>query len=101
MTARVNIFVGTFVVGLLASAAAAAQTVDARAPEAPLLRLNEAMILMDYQVLRVAGDKPIDLMGFHVHNKVADWLYLGAGLYAPLVKGEYGGFTAFDIGVHA
>jgi hypothetical protein len=56
---------------------------------------------LDYQVLRVVGDKPIDLMGLHVHRQVAEGLYLGAGLYAPLIKGEYGGFTAFDIAAHA
>jgi hypothetical protein len=96
--------VGTFVVSLLASATAAAQrseTQDSPVPETAGLRRNEAMILLDYQVLRVVGDKPIDLMGFHVHNKVTDGLYLGAGLYAPLIKGEYGGFTAFDIAAHA
>ena len=35
----------------------------------------------------MAGDAPIDLMGFHLLNKVADGLYLGAGLFAPLVRG--------------
>jgi hypothetical protein len=101
MAVSVNFTAGLFVVGLLASATAAAQKADSPAQEAPGLRSNEAMILLDYQVLRVAGDQPIDLMGFHVHNKVADWLYLGIGLYAPLLKGEYGGFTAFDIAAHA
>ena len=101
MAARASISVFTSVVGLLAGATAAAQKPEAPAPEASWLRPNEAMILMDYQVLRVVGDKPIDLMGFHVLNKVADWLYVGAGLYAPLLKGEYGGFTAYDIAAHA
>lgn len=90
-----------FLLGLLASATAAAQKSDSPAPEEPGLRPNEAIILMDYQVLRVAGDKPIDLMGFHVLNKVTDWLFLGGGLYAPLFKGEYGGFMAFDVAAHA
>jgi hypothetical protein len=101
MSACVNISVGFWVAGLLASGTAAAQPTASAAPSAGGLRPNQALILMDYQVLRVAGDKPIDLMGFHVHNQVADWLYVGAGLYAPLFKGEYGGFTAFDIGAHA
>ena len=105
MAARVNISSGVLVagllVGVLAGATAAAQQSDVRAPEAPALRLNQAMILLDYQVLRVKGDKPIDLMGFHVHNKVADWLYFGAGMSAPLFKGAYGGFTTFDIAAHA
>ena len=96
MAARVFHFAGLVVLGLLACARATAQT-----PEQTGLRPNAAMILLDYQVLRVAGDKPIDLAGFHVYNKVADWLFVGAGLYAPLFKGEYGGFTAYDIGAHA
>ena len=101
MAVRISILVGTFVLGLLTGSTAAAQKSESRTPEASGLRPNEAMILMDYLVLRVVGDKPIDLLGFHVHNKVADWLYVGAGLYAPLFKGEYGGFTAYDIGAHA
>jgi len=73
------------VMGLLACATAAAQKPDPPAPEASALRPEQGMILLDYQVLRVAGDKPIDLVGFHVHNKVAEWLYVGAGLYAPVL----------------
>jgi hypothetical protein len=69
-------------------------------PEQPGLQAHEAVILLDYQVIGVPGDKPIDFMGLHVHKKLADWLYLGAGVYAPLVRGEFGGFTAFDVGIH-
>jgi hypothetical protein len=101
MPARVNLSAGIFLAGLLAGATAVAQNSDAHAPEDSALRRNEAMILLDYQVVRVAGDKPIDLAGLHVVNKVADGLYLGAGLFAPLFKGVYGGFTAFDITAHA
>jgi hypothetical protein len=101
VSVNINICLGMCVVGLLASATAAAQKLDSPATDATALRSNEAMILLDYQVLRVAGDRPIDLLGFHVHNKLADWLYLGIGLYAPVLRGEYGGFTAFDIAAHA
>jgi hypothetical protein len=101
MAARDSITLGIFAVGLLAGATAAAQRPDSRAPQAPVLRTNQSMILLDYQVIGVPGDKPIDLMGFHVAHQVADGLYLGAGFYAPLLQGEYGGFTAFDINAHA
>jgi hypothetical protein len=87
--------------GFLTSTTAAAQPSEPIAPEAPALRSNEAMVMLDYQVLRVKGDQPIDLMGFHVYKKVADWLYLGAGISAPMFKGAYGGFTASDIAAHA
>jgi hypothetical protein len=101
MAARIDIAGGILVASWLLGASASAQQPDARAPEAPALRPNEAMVLMDYQVLRVKGDKPIDLMGFHVYNKVADGLYVGAGMSAPLFQGAYGGFATFDIGAHA
>jgi hypothetical protein len=100
MAGSVKFSVGIFVVGVLTSATAAAQEPSSRVPEETSLRPSEAMIMLDYQVIRVPGDKPIDLMGFHVHHKVADWLYLGAGVYAPVARGEYGGFTAYDIGAH-
>ena len=97
--------------GMLASANAVAQNSDAAEPEVSLLssseakpmllRSNEAMIMMDYQVLRVKGDQPIDLLGFHVYNKVTDWLHVGAGMSAPMFKGAYGGFATFDIAAHA
>jgi hypothetical protein len=79
--------------GLLACSAAAQDGSNT-------LRRNEAMLMFDYQVIKVPGDAPIDLLGFHVHSKVGEGLYLGAGVYAPHVRGEYGGFMAFDVGVH-
>jgi hypothetical protein len=105
MTARDTTFFGILGLGLglglLAGMPAAAQSPDAPAPAASGLRAKEALLLLDYLVIRVPGDQPIDLLGFHVNNKVADGLYVGAGLYAPLLKGAYGGFTAFDINAHA
>ena len=100
MSTHISFSAGILLAGLLASATAVAQKLDLPAPEEPRLRLNEAIVLLDYQVIRVAGDEPIDLMGFHLVNKVADGVYLGAGLFAPLVKGVYGGFTAYDINAH-
>jgi hypothetical protein len=117
MAPRTSISAGILVAGLVAGLSggtrAAAQTTeqapgpspkaraDQRTAGAGGLRQNEGLVLLDYQSIRVKGDQPIDLMGFHVHNKVADGLYFGAGFYAPLIQGQYGGFTAFDIGVHA
>lgn len=90
----------------LAPALAAAQTPPAgpglSAPpnEPSRLKANNALVMLDYQVVRVRGDEPIDLVGFHVLDQVADGLYLGAGLFAPHFKGVYGGFTAYDITLH-
>jgi len=83
--------------GLLACTAAA-QTPAAEEPSR--LKANRSLMMIDYQVVRVAGDEPIDLVGFHVMNEVADGLYLGAGLFAPHFRGVYGGFTAYDITLH-
>ena len=57
--------------------------------------------MFDYQVIPVPREESIDLMGFHVLNELTDWMYLGVGVYAPLVKGMYGGFMAFDVTVQA
>jgi hypothetical protein len=100
MATRVKFSAGIFIVGLITGVAADAAESDSRAPAESRLRPAEGMIMLDYQVIRVPGDKPIDLMGFHVYNQVADWLYLGVGAYAPLVRGAYGGFMAFDVGAH-
>lgn len=94
-------FTAVFLVaGLFTGAPASGQEADRHVPDEPGLRPSDAMIMLDYQVIRVPGDKPIDLMGLHVDHKVTDWLYLGVGAYAPLVRGDYGGFTAYDVGVH-
>jgi len=83
---------------LLACTAASAQAQAAEAPSR--LKTNASLLMVDYQVVRVAGDQPIDLVGFHVMNEIAEGLYLGAGLFAPHFKGVYGGFTAYDITLH-
>jgi hypothetical protein len=111
MVMRVGAPAGLIVLGLIASAGAAAQstpplatatatTPDAKVEAPAALQHNEGLLLLDYQVLRVAGDQAIDLMGLHVHHKMADSLYLGTGFYLPLVRGAYGGFAAFDVGAH-
>ena len=101
MTSRGKLRTTLAATPLLVATLAGAQTTEPKAAEASTLRSNSALILLDYQSLRVVGDKPIDLMGFHVHNQVADGLFMGAGFYAPLIQGQYGGFTAFDIAAHA
>jgi hypothetical protein len=87
------------VAGLLAGTSSA-QGSGAADPASDGLRSHEALLMLDYQVIKVPGDLPIDLLGFHLYNKVRDGVYLGGGLYAPHVKGAYGGFMAFDVGAH-
>lgn len=85
---------------LQALAQAPAAPSPAATPDEAQLTPARAMVMLDHQVLRVPGDEDIDLTGFHVYHQVNDWLSLGAGVYAPLLKGQYGGFTAFDVGAH-
>lgn len=80
------------------ASAASAQAPD---PDRPSLVRAEGMVTLDYQLIPIRGDRPIDLMGFHVLNRVAEGLYLGIGGFAPLFKGEYGGFMAYDVTAHA
>jgi len=84
----------------LGLASAQAQTTLAPPAEPTGLRSEDALLTLDYQAIKVPGDRPIDLMGFHAYHRVLEGLYAGGGFYAPLVKGEYGGFVAADLGVH-
>ena len=84
----------------LASGQAAAQASATPEASASGLYRSEGMVVLDYQVIPVPQQPSLDLMGFHILNKVADGLFVGVGAYAPLVQGEYGGFMAFDVGAH-
>jgi hypothetical protein len=86
---------------LLCAAAAHAQPGDAPASAPSGLHANDALLMLEYQSIQVPGDQPLDLMGFHLYQQAFDGIYLGAGFYAPLFQGAYGGFVAADIGVHA
>ena len=79
-----------------------AQSPAAAAADSPGSGLyrGQGLIVLDYQVIPVPQQPSLDLIGFHILNKVAEGLYVGVGAYAPLVKGEYGGFMAFDAGVN-
>lgn len=78
-------------------AAAQVQGGEAIAPSG--LKRNAGRLMLDYQTVRVRGDSPIDLMGFHYYAPVTDGISVGAGLVAPLVSGQYGGFMGASVGV--
>lgn len=73
----------------------------AQQASAPALTKHEGLVALDYEVIPVEGGPSIDLMGFHYLKPLNGWLYLGVGGHAPLVKGAYGGFMAFDATIHA
>ena len=64
------------------------------------LRRSEGLMTLEYQTVQVPGDRPLDFAGLHAWQRLGEGVYAGAGFYAPLVKGEYGGFVAADLGVH-
>ncbi len=83
---------------LLAFGCAALSAQQAALP--PMSR-SEGLLALDYEVIPVPGASSLDLLGFHYLKPLNGWLYLGVGGHAPLVKGDYGGFMAFDATIHA
>ncbi|MCK4704066.1 MAG: hypothetical protein KAT90_01180 [Gammaproteobacteria bacterium] len=67
----------------------------------PHLTKENGMIMLDYEVIPVAGNQSIDLLGVHYLQQFNNWLYLGLGVHAPLVHGNYGGFMTVDGTIHA
>ena len=57
--------------------------------------------MLDYQLVQVPQEVSLDLIGLHALTRLNDWLYAGVGVQAPLVKGDYGGFMAFDVTLHS
>lgn len=57
--------------------------------------------MVDYQYIRLPGDRSLDLLGYHLLHPVNDWLYFGIGSFAPVTQGDYGGFMAFGGILHA
>ena len=83
----------------MAFCSACAQAQDAaEAPPAALQR-HSARLVLDYQTVKVQGDRPLDLAGLHVFSEVADGISVGAGLMGPLVSGQYGGFMGASVAV--
>ena len=80
--------------------AALAQTAEPTASAETSIQEKDGLIMLDYQVLKVPGEAPIDLLGFHLAHRVSERLFLGVGAYAPHVKGQYGGFMTMDVGAH-
>ena len=89
----------TCCIGIALASLGAAARAEQAGPSG--LQASEASLKLEYQRVEVPGDRPLDLMGFHFHQQVMEGLKVGAGFYAPLFRGEYGGFVAADIGVQA
>lgn len=86
-----------------AQAAPGPGPVELIAPEAeatPPLSRERGMVMLDYEVIPVPGLPSIDLAGFHFFKKFDHGVSLGVGGYAPLLRGDYGGFMTFDVTAH-
>lgn len=77
------------------------QPLPTEAADSQALSTAKGLIMLDYEVVPVSGNASIDLLGAHYLHQLNPWIYLGLGLYTPLVHGNYGGFMAFDANVHA
>jgi len=84
----------------LCAAGAQAQPSAVPSDEPSGLRRGDALLTLEYETLKVPGDRSLDLMGFHAYQRVLDGVYVGGGFRAPLLQGQYGGFVAADLGVH-
>ena len=69
--------------------------------ERNVLSTAKGLIMLDYEVIPVPGNESLDLLGVHYLHQLNSWLYMGFGVHAPLVYGNYGGFMAFDATIHA
>jgi hypothetical protein len=65
------------------------------------LNTVNGMIMLDYQMIKVPGAPDIDLMGLQYFHQMNNNLYLGMGVHAPLLQGNYGGFMVFNATLHA
>jgi len=74
---------------------------DIQALEEQTQAYVNAMILFDYEVIALTDNGSIDLLGMHYLQQLNKWFYFGIGAHAPLLKGDYGGFMAFDVTFHA
>lgn len=79
-----------------AESAAPANTVDQSA-----LGHAGGMVMLDYAPITMTDGRKFDLLGAHYLHQLNDYLYFGAGLSGPMVGGDYGGFFAVDVTLHA
>jgi hypothetical protein len=80
--------------------AKAALGADAAEPATPSASSRaDGLVMLDYPSIPIRGCPSIDLLGAHVFTQFNDWLHLGIGAHASLVKGGYGAFIGTCAGV--
>jgi hypothetical protein len=78
---------------VLASPAPAQET-------APGFRRVEGMLMLDYSAFTLRNGADFDLLGIHYLQRLNDWLSMGVGAFAPVARGNYGGFYGADATLH-
>jgi len=84
-----------------ADRAAAQETGFSLSTDRDALRRVSGMLMLDYSSLTLSNGGDFDLISLHYLQQVNDWLSYGAGAFAPMVEGNYGGFFGADLTVHA
>jgi len=69
--------------------------------ERPEMRSVTGMIMLDYSTITLSNGGAFDLFGIHYLQRANDWLYYGVGAFAPMTRGDYGGFFGADVTLHA
>lgn len=84
-----------------ATGQAQAQAQEAMFPASPATHTVTGFTMLDYSALTLTDGTDFDLFGIHYMQRVNDWLYVGAGAFAPMVEGNYSGFYGADVTLHA
>lgn len=58
-------------------------------------------LMLDYSSLTLTNGGAFDLMSLHYLQQTNDWLSFGVGAFAPIARGNYGGFYGADATLHA
>jgi len=70
--------------------------------DVPLTREVRGMIMLDYSPIRLTTGGEFDLVAYrYLQQTRRDWLYFGIGAFAPLVRGNVGGFYGAEASLHA
>ncbi len=74
---------------------------DSAVPGESLLHDTNDMVVFDYQSIDLTTGGGFDLYGVHYLHRMNDWFFAGFGFSTPMVEGDYGGFFATDLTLHA
>lgn len=86
---------------VVAEQASLPQTSAAPQMEQSVLGDATALLMLDYEKIALTNGGNFDLLGVNYLHQLNDWLYFGVGFGVPMVEGDYGGFFAGGVTLHA